>query len=746
MVRAPVKLVSVFVLLVALAVAATTALPERNGEPTPMVREGVQGWDPGPGAAELAPARRMLAEGDAEAAAASARQFVGDASPELDAAARLVLARSLLAIGEAGEALEVLTALRDGDRSPAIAAAADLLRGRAHAALGQTAEALAAYGRAAERDPSVEVYAALRSVEVLRDSGQLEAAQDAAEAAAELPAIRRTHVAVLEALREIQSELDDGNGYLATTHRLLDVATLPHYRAQLAFQAGQFELQIGQREAAIRDLQAAVSAAPDSAHAVAALDALIAQDAADAVEPYQRGLVLYHAGRDQDAIVAFTAALENDPTNHEARYYRGLSRARAGNVPGGVEDLREVARTASDRELAGRALEQAARWLESAGDTAGARAVYQEVLARYGNTGAAASARFRLGFMSYLERDFGAALTIWADGGDARVHFWLGKAREIAGDDAGARAAWEEAARLEPDGYYGLRAADLLGGEPVPSTGQALVGAVIGDAVWRELASWFPERGVDPNAAREALEAEPGLRRAMILLDAGMMQEAGWEIDALAEEHAGDVERLVTLGGVLAERGETTAAAEAVAPLVNVEEGQERSLPPILERLSYPIPYLDLLSEAAERHGADPLLLAALVRQESGFNPQARSSAGALGLAQIMPETGREIARRLGWQDFDPRDLLRPEVSLEFGARYLAERMERYNGYLFAALAAYNAGDSPVDEWLAAPGAEDPDVFAESIPYPETYEYVRRVYVNYQHFLRVYAQPDAGER
>jgi len=738
MVRAPLTLVSVCVLLVAVVVAAISGVPARNGETPPVVREGAQDRGLGAGAAELAPARRMLAEGDAEAAAASARQFVGHASPELDAAARLVLARSLLAMGEAREALDVLAAVRDGKRSPAIAAAVNLSRGRAHAALGQTANALDAYRRAAELDPSVEVYAALGSIEALRASGQLGAARDAAVEAADLPAIRRTQVAVLEALREIQSELDDGDGYLSTTHRLLELATLPHYRAQLAYQAGQFELHVDRRDAAIRDLAAAVSAAPDSDSAVAALDALIAQNAVDAVDPLERGLVLYHARRDQEAITAFTEALQSDPANHDARYYRGLSRARAGNVPGGVEDLREVARGTPDRELAGRALEQAARWLESAGDDAGAQAAYEEVLAQYGDTEAAAAARFRLGFMRYLERDFGTALTIWADGGDARVQFWLGKAREIAGDAAGARAAWEEATRLDPNGYYGLRAAELLGAESAASTGEIRDDAVVGDAVWRELAPWFQERGLDLPTERAAREGE--LRRAVILLEAGMTDEAGWEINALAAEHDGYAERLVAIAGVLAARGETAAAAEAVAPLVNAEEEQKWSLPPILERLSYPIPYLDLLSEAARRQGANPLLLAALVRQESGFNPHARSSAGALGLAQIMPETGQEIARRLGWQDFNPRDLMRPEVNLEFGARYLAERMERYDGHLFAALAAYNAGDGPVNEWLATPGADDPDVFVELIPYPETYEYVRRVYMNYQLFSRLYGR------
>jgi soluble lytic murein transglycosylase len=161
-------------------------------------------------------------------------------------------------------------------------------------------------------------------------------------------------------------------------------------------------------------------------------------------------------------------------------------------------------------------------------------------------------------------------------------------------------------------------------------------------------------------------------------------------------------------------------------------------MPRVLQKHDYPAGWGDIAFEQAAMQGFDPLLLLGLVRQESTFNARAQSSARAMGLTQVIPSTANEIARHLGRSDdFQVRDLLRPGISLEFGAWYLARQLERYGGQIFPALAAYNAGGGNADTWLREFG-DDPDVFAERIPFAETHTYVKHVYENYRIYRQLY--------
>ena len=145
-----------------------------------------------------------------------------------------------------------------------------------------------------------------------------------------------------------------------------------------------------------------------------------------------------------------------------------------------------------------------------------------------------------------------------------------------------------------------------------------------------------------------------------------------------------------------------------------------------------------LLRRIALDAGLPPLLLLALVRQESAYNPDAVSFANAIGLTQVIPPTGQQIANSLGvpWR---LSDLLIPERSLRFGASYLAEQIERFDGNILAALAAYNGGPRNADRWLAAqwwPGAAG---YIATIDFSETRRYVERVIEQYAWYRYLYA-------
>ena len=160
--------------------------------------------------------------------------------------------------------------------------------------------------------------------------------------------------------------------------------------------------------------------------------------------------------------------------------------------------------------------------------------------------------------------------------------------------------------------------------------------------------------------------------------------------------------------------------------------------PEALQRLAYPLPYADLLSARAQEANLDPLLLAALVRQESLFEKVAESYAGARGLGQVMPATGEGIAGNLGLTDFVLDDLYRPSVSIRFAAYYLQLQLKRFDNQILIALAAYNGGPGNTLRWLELSGDDDLDLFVEVITASQSRIYLQRVYEQYLVYERLY--------
>ena len=148
----------------------------------------------------------------------------------------------------------------------------------------------------------------------------------------------------------------------------------------------------------------------------------------------------------------------------------------------------------------------------------------------------------------------------------------------------------------------------------------------------------------------------------------------------------------------------------------------------------YPVSHANDIQDSAERHGVDSLLVAAVIKCESDWDENAQSSAGALGLMQVMPQTSSELAR-MGLVDsgtYDPENLLDPATNIEYGTAYLAFLGKNLSS-TDQVIAAYNAGMGKVEEWLAQPGE-----LADNITYSETREYLRRVSEAYQGYRDSY--------
>ncbi len=155
----------------------------------------------------------------------------------------------------------------------------------------------------------------------------------------------------------------------------------------------------------------------------------------------------------------------------------------------------------------------------------------------------------------------------------------------------------------------------------------------------------------------------------------------------------------------------------------------------------FPRPYWNDLKRFSVANGLDPYLVASLIRQESEFNPAAVSRANAVGLMQLLPKTGKVVARQENLRRYNPSQLYTAPVNLQLGTRYFRGMVEKFGGSFEYALAAYNAGSDRVEDWLGQGKYRDEPEFVESIPFTETREYVQAIVRNANVYKQLYGTP-----
>lgn len=240
----------------------------------------------------------------------------------------------------------------------------------------------------------------------------------------------------------------------------------------------------------------------------------------------------------------------------------------------------------------------------------------------------------------------------------------------------------------------------------------------------------------DPELIDQLPENDPHLIKARLLANAALNEYIRPEIALSATSSE---------WGALAEAdiyqsfGETTRALQAMKRskipffALNVDD-----VPHAYWEILYPRPYWGTLKSDAEANGLDPYLVAALIRQESEFNAGAVSRANAVGLMQLLPGTAKGLARKDGVRHFNATELLDPTVNLKLGTTDLRQAIGKYGGQVEYALASYNAGDSPVRQWISEGDYKDVPEWVESIPYSETREYVQSILRNREMYRAIY--------
>lgn len=310
-----------------------------------------------------------------------------------------------------------------------------------------------------------------------------------------------------------------------------------------------------------------------------------------------------------------------------------------------------------------------------------------------------------------------------ADGGDAeRGRYWWGRTvAELADEDEQQQGidALATLSRDRPMTYYGLLSRSWLaekgraaGAEPVltPLNDEPLRLGPLADTGLLETASALLSYGL-PSQARELLLA----------IDRAPLRAAG----AAGQEASLLIAELVSMTGD-ARMAHHIARRDLLGLMRDVSEPLARRA----AQVAYPFVFRDSIEKWSGSNGVDPNLLQGLMREESAFDPRARSPVGARGLTQVMPATGKEVAKNLSLKNFNVDDLWNPDTNVRLGSWYLGRMLKRFEHPGLAA-AAYNAGPGNMSKWLARGMPESIDAFVEEIPFDETHGYVKRVLRSY---------------
>lgn len=441
------------------------------------------------------------------------------------------------------------------------------------------------------------------------------------------------------------------------------------------------------------------------------------------------GRALYRADRYLPSIRVAESLREEVPAMApEALLLEARGRLRYGGEADGIELLREVPRRHPEAPAAGEALAELASRAEEEGRRDEARRLW---IRAAGHAGSAETAELRLvrsASLAYMAGDHDSAAALFE--GRSRVAaspsarqrslYWAGLSRRAAGSPVEARELLRAALQVDRFSYYGTRAAELLGRPLLP-----------GD---------LPPGPWTPGALeRELTNAILRLRVAKELsLEGGVEAEAD-RLDAHFRRHE---EGRFALAEAMNRRGFPIRGVRVAHRIRS--SGRKTSLR--LLRALYPFPYRDDIRRVASRRGLSPFLVAGLIRQESLFEAEIESSAGAIGLMQILPATGHDLARDHDLRDFRTDDLRTPSVNLRLGTGYLTELVERFDGTLAFALAAYNAGPSRMSRWSRRDYARDLDVFLEGIPFRQTRHYVKAVQAHARIYAALYGCGGGAER
>ena len=590
---------------------------------------------------------------------------------------------------------------------------------------------------------------------------------------------------------------------IATYQTIFDATINEYLKADLDLLMGRAALALGDTDAAYAYYQHAVNNYPLAYSSYAALVDLV--NASVPVDEYQRGYIDYYVatltsdpGDSQElysaAVRAFDRFLEGNPDAHNdsAHHYRGLALRATGDYQaairewdhimaehafdehwvdafsekattqwfyledyeGAIDTLLGFVASTPSQPASAEFLFTAGRIAERGGRLTRSIQIWPRVADEYPSSEYAYDSVFLAGISAYRLEDYVQAQSLFLRAYQTALSleqqsqslFWIAKVLQVQNDADGARNAWEQAAAVDPTGYYSERAKDILAGRQIFEPPTSIDFEYDIEAERREAEDWMRTTFSLPEDTALSglgdLLADPRFQRGTELWKLKKYELARAEFEDLRQSVAADPANSYRLANYLIDLGLYRTgifAAREVLSLAGMSDAGTMNAPTYFNRLRFGVYYRELVLQETSRNRLDPLFFYSMMRQESLFEGFVTSSAGARGLLQIIPSTGEQVAELTGWPpDFTADDLYRPLVSIRLGADYLAMQRQAFDGDMYAALAAYNAGPGNASYWLGLADG-DPDLFLEIVSFEETRNHIRSVYELFTIYRNLYA-------
>ncbi|AFY32291.1 transglycosylase SLT domain-containing protein [Calothrix sp. PCC 7507] len=446
---------------------------------------------------------------------------------------------------------------------------------------------------------------------------------------------------------------------------------------------------------------------------------------------YRNGRGLQVGGKEQEkAIAIYKQVVQQFPESTET----GTALLRLAELAKTRKDalpyLDQIIKSFPD--IAGKALVEKAKIFQGLKDTKSASETWQLLIAKYGNSDEAAEYRWKIAQEKAKAKDYLGAWQ-WAEPITTnnpnsilapRAGFWVGKWATSLGKQQEAKTAYEYVLSQFPYSYYAWRSASILG---------LNVGNF--NTIRQMNPEVVPFQRPVPTAGSETF-------KELYLLGQNRDAWLQWETE-FQNKTKPTVAEQFTEGLMRLANGENLIGIDKISKLEDREIPAEQAQYQALSKQSiywqarYPFPYFQEIVKWSNERKLNPLLVTALMRQESRFEAKIKSSANATGLMQIIPDTAKWIAPQIKL-DSKQINLENPNDNIMLGTWYLDHTHQKYNNNSLLAIASYNAGPGNVSKWLQTISTKDSDEFVEEIPFDETKNYVRQVLGNYWNYLRLY--------
>ncbi|MCE1255442.1 MAG: transglycosylase SLT domain-containing protein, partial [Anaerolineae bacterium] len=739
-------------------------------------------------ATRIKQAEQLFFYGDYDAARTEFQTTLNQAGDaELRAAAQLGLGRISYINKDYNQATQAFITIIEYYSDTSSYAPAIFYLAQTYSNQEQYKQAAEAYAKYLSVHPSaLNSYVNQLRAEALTSTGDIDGAIMAYQAAIDSSITGDTSQLKLEIGKLVASK-GDNESAITIFMGEYDATSNEYVKSTANLLAGRSYLSLGMPEQAYARFQDSVKHFRQAYDSYSALVALVNDN--QPVSELDRGIIDYNVGQYGLAIDALNRYIQTTPDHDgDAHYYKGLAAQAIGDYQTAIEEWTalindhpdnahwldawqdkaftlwyylyrydQAAQTMFDFVSLYPAANQAADFLFQAGriqernnKLSDAAYTWDRMIKEYPGAEISSRGLFLSGITQYRLKNYNDALTVFQrylvlsnlPDDQASALMWIGKCQQKLGASQEARTAWEQAVQYDPQGFYGIRSRELiLNIPPLVKFGQYDFDYDLEKE--RPLAeSWLRSTFTIPaetdlNGMGE-LSSNPHLETADALYELGFYNDATAEYDLLRNEIIQDPLNNYRLLNHLLERRLYRPAiliSRQILDLAGMDDYSTRNAPVYFNHIRYGVYYKEILLPVAEQNNLDPIVLFSLIRQESFFEGFAGSSAGAMGLMQLMPATGKEIANNLNYPaNFQNDDLFRPVVNIRLGANYFAHQRDYFGDDIYKMLAAYNAGPGrETQEWITN-SQDDPDLFIEVVRYSETRTYL----INISMFINQY--------